>query len=104
MGKSLLGTKNIKQEESRVKKETRANGNEGSMFFRGYESSPNQRSGQPNKKKGVNFHSSPLLFLVISRKLENRYIDRGWAFFALLNIKSYPLAFMQGSKSRHTDS
>lgn len=46
----------------------------------------------------------PFLFFVFNERLQGRYIDCGWAFFALLNIKAYPLAFLQGSKSCHTDS
>jgi len=55
-------------------------------------------------KGGLNRYSTPLFDFGINEFLHGFYIDRSRAFFALLDIKAYPLAFLQGSETLHTDS
>ena len=48
--------------------------------------------------------STPFFLLMINEFLQSFYVDRSRAFFALFDVKAYPLAFLQGPKTLHTDS
>ena len=57
-----------------------------------------------HKKMGVEYEFNPHFPFVINEFLQGFYVDRSRAFFALLDVKTYPLAFLQSPKTLHTDS